>query len=180
MLTNDTDVDNTPAQLSVSAIRTGGTEGSGTAGTVGSGLVGAHGTLTIAANGSYTYVVNESDAAVQALNSGGTLTDSFNYTVKDPAPGNLTDIAVLTVTINGADDAPVGVNDTGVGVAAIEKGGTANGTAGSNATGNVLTNDTRRRQHQCQLAVSAIRAGGDRRLRHGRHAGLRPRGRTAR
>ena len=105
VLTNDTDVDNTNASLVVSAIRAGGTEGAGTAGTLGSGLVGAHGTLTLNANGTYTYVVNENDAAVQALNTGGTLTDSFNYTVKDP--GNLTDTAVLTITINGANDAPV-------------------------------------------------------------------------
>ncbi|MEY9702464.1 VCBS repeat-containing protein [Bradyrhizobium diazoefficiens] len=105
VLTNDTDVDNTNASLVVSAIRTGAVEGSGTAGTLGSSLVGAHGTLTLNANGSYTYVVNDSDSAVQALNSGQTITDSFNYAVKDP--GNLTDTAVLTVTINGANDAPV-------------------------------------------------------------------------
>src|SRR5678816_2956980 len=55
------------------------------------------------ANGSYTYVVNNSDAAVQALNVGGTITDSFNYTVRDP--GGLTDTAVLTVTITGSNDA---------------------------------------------------------------------------
>jgi T1SS-143 domain-containing protein len=47
---------------------------------------------------------------VQALNSGGTLTDSFTYTVGDP--GLLTDLAQLTVTIAGANDAPVAVADT--------------------------------------------------------------------
>jgi VCBS repeat-containing protein len=104
VLSNDTDVDNTNASLVVSAIRTGAVEGSGTAGTLGSGLTGAHGTLTLNANGTYTYVINETDAAVQALNVGQTLTDSFNYTVKDP--GNLTDTAVLTITINGAYDMP--------------------------------------------------------------------------
>ncbi|MCK1575097.1 VCBS domain-containing protein [Bradyrhizobium sp. 174] len=105
VLANDTDVDNTNASLVVSAVRNGAVEGSGSVGTLGSGLVGAHGTLTLNANGSYTYLVNDSDSAVQALNSGQTITDSFNYTVKDP--GNLTDTAVLTVTINGANDAPV-------------------------------------------------------------------------
>src|SRR5207249_2522526 len=85
VLTNDTDVDTAHASLVVSAIRTGATEGAGTAGTVGSGLVGSHGTLTVNADGSYTYVVNNNnnDAAVQALNVGQTLTDSFNYTVSD-------------------------------------------------------------------------------------------------
>src|SRR5204863_37234 len=109
VLANDTDVDNTNAQLSVSAIRTGATEGAGTAGTVGSGLTGAHGTLTVNGDGSYSYAVNNSDAAVQALNVGQTITDSFNYTVSD---GSLSDTAVLTITINGADDAPIGVNDS--------------------------------------------------------------------
>ncbi|RUY94814.1 hypothetical protein EN974_22975, partial [Mesorhizobium sp. M7A.F.Ca.CA.001.12.2.1] len=102
VLTNDSDVDS--ASLTVSSIRTGGAEGGGTAGSLGVGLVGAHGTLTIAANGSYTYVVNENDSTVQALNTGGSTTDTFNYTVSD---GSLTDMAVLTVTINGANDAPV-------------------------------------------------------------------------
>ncbi|MBR1155264.1 VCBS domain-containing protein [Bradyrhizobium sp. JYMT SZCCT0428] len=150
VITNDTDVDS--GSLTVSAIRTGGTEGAGTAGSLGVGLVGAHGTLTIAANGSYTYVVNENDSAVQALNSGGTITDSFNYTVND---GSLTDTAVLTVTINGANDAPVGANDSGT---ATEKGGTANGSGGSNATGNVITNDTD--VDNGSRTVSAIRTGG--------------------
>ncbi|MGX5844399.1 beta strand repeat-containing protein, partial [Mesorhizobium sp. ArgA1] len=102
VLTNDTDVDS--ASLTVTGIRTGGVEGAGTAGSVGLGLVGAHGTLTLNSDGSYTYVVNEGDTAVQALNAGGSTTDTFNYTVSD---GSLTDTAVLTVTINGANDAPV-------------------------------------------------------------------------
>ena len=110
VLTNDTDVDTPAANLTVSAIRLGGTEGSGTAGTVGTALVGTYGTLTLNANGSYTYVVNNNNAAVQALAVGQTLTESFNYTVSD---GSLSDIAVLTITINGANDAPVATNDTG-------------------------------------------------------------------
>src|SRR5262249_3389445 len=108
VLTNDTDVDNTLAQLSVSAIRTGATEHAGTAGAVGAALTGAHGTLTLNANGTYTYVVNDSVPTVQALNAGDTLTDSLNSPLSD---GCLTATQVLTVTINGADDAPVAVND---------------------------------------------------------------------
>src|SRR5205823_2788637 len=159
VLANDTDVDNTPAQLSVTAIRTGGVEGSGSAGTVGSALVGAHGTLTLGSDGSYSYAVNNSDAAVQGLNVGQTITDSFNYTVSD---GSLTDTAVLTITINGADDAPVGVDDSSASAgatAALEAGGTNNGTAGSNATGNVLANDTDVDNTNVQLSVSAVRSG---------------------
>src|SRR5262249_60002960 len=110
---------------------------------------------------SYSYVVNNNDTAVQALNAGQSITDSFNYTVKDP--GGLTDTAVLTITINGVDDAPVANNDAGV---ATEAGGTLNGTAGSNATGNVILGDatggvadTDVDNATNTLTVSAIRTG---------------------
>ncbi|MCP9823492.1 VCBS domain-containing protein [Cyanobium sp. L1E-Cus] len=139
VLLNDTDVDagDTPAlNGSVSAIRTGAGEGSGTAGTVGTGLAGLYGTLTINANGSYIYVVDNSNPAVDALDPGATLIESFNYTVRD-RPGGLSDIGVLTITITGVNDAPIANNDTGI---AVEAGGTSN-TDGSNATGNVISND---------------------------------------
>ena len=154
----DTDVDNTTASLVVASFRTGATEGAGTAGTLGSGLVGAHGTLTLNSDGSYSYVVNEADGAVQLLNVGGTITDSFNYTVQDP--GGLTDTAVLTITIHGADDAPVANNDAG---SATEAGGTNNATAGSNATGNVITTgpgtDTDVDNTTASLVVASFRTG---------------------
>jgi VCBS repeat-containing protein len=82
----------------------GGTEGTGTAGTVGAALAGQFGSLTLNANGGYTYAVDNANATVQALKASGTLTESFNYTVTD---GSLTDTATLTITINGANDAPV-------------------------------------------------------------------------
>jgi VCBS repeat-containing protein len=106
VLGNDTDAD-AGSTLVVTSLRTGSTEGAGTPGVLGAALVGAHGTLTLNANGSYSYVVNDSDAAVQALNVGQTLTDSFNYTASD---GGLSDTAMLTVTINGADDAPTNID----------------------------------------------------------------------
>ncbi len=140
VLLNDTDVDagDTPSlNGSVSAIRTGAVEGSGTAGSVGTGLAGLYGTLTINANGSYIYVVDNSNPAVDALDPGATLIESFNYTVRD-RPGGLSDIGVLTITITGVNDAPIANNDTGI---AVEAGGTLNGTAGSNASGNVISND---------------------------------------
>ncbi|WP_374482033.1 tandem-95 repeat protein, partial [Zoogloea sp.] len=101
VLTNDTDVDNGSTKV-VSAIRVGGTEGAGTAGSLGSGLDGSYGTLTLNTNGSYTYTVNET--AANSLAAGTTVTDSFNYTVSD---GSLTDTAVLSITVTGANDAPV-------------------------------------------------------------------------
>ncbi len=83
VLTNDTDADTGSAGLTVTAVRTGATEGAGTAGTLGSALVGTYGSLTLNANGTYSYVVNNSNATVQALAVGQTLTESFNYTLSD-------------------------------------------------------------------------------------------------
>jgi VCBS repeat-containing protein len=69
---------------------------------------GEYGTLVIAADGSYTYTIDDEDDAVQALNAGGTLVETFSYTVSDGSDlENGTDTATLTITINGANDAPV-------------------------------------------------------------------------
>jgi VCBS repeat-containing protein len=64
--------------------------------------------------------------------SGQTLTDSFTYTVQDA--GGLTDTAQLSVTVQGANDAPVGVADDGSAAATQTKTITA--------TNGVLANDT--------------------------------------
>ena len=61
----DTDADGDT--LTVTAVRLGGTEGSGSAGSVGSALTGTYGQLTLNANGSYTYVANQ--AAADALDA---------------------------------------------------------------------------------------------------------------
>jgi len=47
----------------------------------GSSLTGAYGSLSIAANGAYTYTVNNSNATVNALLPGSTLTETFMYKV---------------------------------------------------------------------------------------------------
>ncbi|MGX1362261.1 VCBS domain-containing protein [Bradyrhizobium elkanii] len=136
VLTNDTDVDASDTKI-VAGVTAGTTSASLSSG-AGTDVVGAHGTLHLNADGSYTYTVNNDDAAVQGLRTAGqTLTDTFSYTVTDAS--GATDTTTLTVTIHGANDAPVAVADTGD---ATEAGGVANGTAGSNATGNVLSNDT--------------------------------------
>ncbi len=69
--------------------------------------------------------------------TGQTLTDAFVYTMTDTI--GATSQATLTITITGVNDTPIAVDDTGT---AVESGGLNNGMAGSNATGNVLTNDT--------------------------------------
>ncbi|MBF0189573.1 MAG: DUF4347 domain-containing protein [Magnetococcales bacterium] len=128
LVTNDV----TTGTKTVTAIRTGNVAGGGVAGTVGSALSGSYGALTVLASGSFTYVIDETNSTVNALQSGQSLSDVFNYTLSD---GSLTDIALLTVTLQGANDTPLGVNDTAT---AIETGSSS----GSNATGNLLTNDS--------------------------------------
>jgi VCBS repeat-containing protein len=98
VLSGDTD-DDTDAYLTVSAIRIGSSEGSGTAGTIGSALTGSYGALTMAADGTYTYVAGSSAG-----------TDSFNYTVTDEF--GATDIATLTITVNAVNNAPTASNST--------------------------------------------------------------------
>jgi VCBS repeat-containing protein len=76
-------------------------------------LQGQYGTLTLQADGGYVYAVDNQHADVQALHPDHdgrqTLTDTFTYTVED---GGLlgddisSDTAALTVTVQGANDAP--------------------------------------------------------------------------
>lgn len=108
-LRNDNDggngVDNDPetvlADLRITEIGpVGGTTESIPAGGV--TVNGQYGTLTIHPDGSYTYVLNESNATVNSLGTGDTLTDVFDYTLADE--DGLTDTAQLTITINGRTD----------------------------------------------------------------------------
>ena len=142
VLTNDSDVDTPHAALVVSAV-------AGVGGNVGMAVAGSYGSVTLNADGSYSYVIDNTNATVEALNVGGTLTDSFSYQVSDGQGGVAS--ATLTVTIHGTDDAPVAVADAG---SATEAGITA----GSNATGNVLTNDSDVDTPHAALVVSAVTA----------------------
>ncbi|WNV09235.1 VCBS domain-containing protein [Tardiphaga sp. 709] len=153
VLSNDSDVDDLQTSLVVSGVRVGT---AGSTGTVGSTLTGAHGSLVLNANGTYTYVIDETDAQVQALNVNGTITDTFTYTVRDPS--GAIDTAQLTITINGANDAPVATDDTG---SATEKGGVSNGSGGVTATGNVRTNDSDVDNTTSSLVISAVRTGAE-------------------
>ena len=161
VLSNDTDVDGGEIAAdpigygeskAVNSVRTGATEGAGTTGTLGSELRGNYGWLTLGANGQYTYRLDNSMAEVQALRAGNQLTDSFNYSVIDAS--GATDIAVLNITIQGANDAPVASNDTAF---AVEAGGLNNTTPGTNPSGNVLANDNDVDLNGEQLSVSGVR-----------------------
>ncbi len=90
-----------------------------------------------------------------SLNYNGTINDAITFRAWDQSSGSngslsdattnggttafsaLTDTAALT--INAVNDNPIAVADN---VTAVEAGGVGNGTAGTNPTGNVLTNDT--------------------------------------
>ncbi len=122
VITNDTDADGD--SLNVSRV-------AGVAGNVGSTINGTYGTIRINSTGTYQYTLNNANSTVNALNTGQTLTERFDYTVSD---GSASDVGRLTITINGRTDnrAPVAVNDS--------RSVTENGT--NPVTGNVLTNDT--------------------------------------
>ena len=85
-LTN-TDVDDPPNTFTVVSSPTASAKG--------------FGTFTMTANGVWAYTVDQSNHTVQALNVGDKLTDSFTVTTVDGTP------QVITVTINGANDAAV-------------------------------------------------------------------------
>ena len=67
---------------------------------------GDYGTLTITATGAWTYTLDNSRDEIQGLGAGETLTDTLMVTNAD----GVTAISV-TITINGAADAPVAVDD---------------------------------------------------------------------
>ncbi|MBN8843528.1 MAG: VCBS domain-containing protein [Sphingomonadales bacterium] len=102
-----------------------------TVGTLGTALAGAHGTITLAVDGSYRYDLDPNDPAVIALDSNETLTETFQYTVRD-ADGDAS-TATITISITGANDFPIARADTNW---------VLDGPSGSDpsATGNVLQN----------------------------------------
>ena len=111
-----TEVDNPPDDWTAVATPTPGDNG--------------YGTYTLTAAGVWTYTLDNSNAAVQALSTGDTLTDTFTATTIDGTP------QLVTITIHGTDDAAVISGDfTGT---VLEAGGVANGTPGiPTATGDL-------------------------------------------
>ncbi|MBU1117304.1 MAG: DUF4347 domain-containing protein, partial [Bacteroidetes bacterium] len=105
VLSNDTDMDIGDTKT-VTAVRLGDTVGEGAVGIVGTALTGTYGKLNLAANGDYTYTLDNNSLSVQTLGAGQSLTENFNYTMRDA--NGLTSDAVITVSIHGTNDAPVG------------------------------------------------------------------------
>jgi len=93
--TNDTDIDNTNASLTVTSVAFNFTHVNQTVLAGGTVVTGGFGKLTIKPDGTYTYVADQEGLVV-----GQVVTDKFDYTVRDP--GGATSTAQLTVTITGS------------------------------------------------------------------------------
>jgi len=99
---------------------------------------GLTGSLTDNSDGTFNYNPNNQ---YEALDTGETASTSFTYTIREVAPfTSYTDTATVTIEIQGANDAPVAVDDGtsgfGNGFVTVNEGATIN-------TGlSVLTNDS--------------------------------------
>ncbi|WP_271585306.1 VCBS domain-containing protein [Bradyrhizobium sp. CCBAU 45389] len=91
----------------------------------------SYGSFTITTAGVWTYTLDNNSTAVQALNNGATLTDSFTVTSADGTA------QTVTITINGSNDGAVISGTTSGSV--IEAGGVANGTPGTPTATGTLT-----------------------------------------
>jgi VCBS repeat-containing protein len=67
----------------------------------GTASLGGYGTYQVQSNGTWTYTLDNSHADVQALKTGQTMIDTFTVTSADGTTSK-----TITVTINGADEAP--------------------------------------------------------------------------
>src|SRR5439155_557714 len=92
---------------------------------------GGYGTFTMTGSGVRRDTLDNGNRAVQALNAGDTLTDSFTGATIDGTP------QVVMITINGINDAAV-ISGTAVG-AVVEAGGVANTMPGTLAATGTLT-----------------------------------------
>jgi VCBS repeat-containing protein len=128
----DTDVDNTANTFQAVSSATASTNG--------------YGTYTIDASGHWTFNVNDSNGTVQALNVGGSLTDSFTIHSADGTA------QTVTVTIYGANDAAVITGTTTGNV--VESGGALfSGTP--TASGSVDDTDVDNTSHQFTAVATA-------------------------
>ena len=101
---------------------------------------GSYGQLTLNADGSFSYVLNTGLAAVQGLDEGEQLSETFSYTMQD-ADGDPS-TAQLTITITGSNDAP---SLSVIGAQVFEAGLVAGSDASANsefATGSFTLGDT--------------------------------------
>ena len=89
----------TSGALTIADVDAGQSSFAPQAGTAGSN---GYGSFTLAADGSWTYTADNSQAAIQQLGAGQSLTDSFTAVSLDGTASQ-----VVTVTITGTNDVPV-------------------------------------------------------------------------
>ena len=145
VLDNDTDADPVDTKTVVAL------NGSGTL----TGATAEGGSVTIGADGSYTYTP---PAAFQALSTGQSDTDSFQYTMSDAA--NAQSSATVNLTVNGVSDAPTAGADSfdAIGNTGLFVGTTRPATQAGREiiTGSVLTNDSDPDSPQANLVVEPV------------------------
>ncbi|WP_376696944.1 beta strand repeat-containing protein [Wenzhouxiangella sp. EGI_FJ10305] len=116
------------------------TEVNGVPGNVGAQITLASGALlTVDTSGAFIYDPN---GQFESLAVGDTATDTFDYTISD---GIASDSATVTITINGANDAPVANVDartTGEASVLVASDADGTGTDGDSSDDGVLVNDT--------------------------------------
>jgi len=144
VLSNDTDVDagDTKTVVTIQAGTGSGTASSVPASSTGEtgyvAVAGQYGTLRIGADGSYRYLVDENNATVQALRTAAnTVQDVFTYTMEDGQ--GATASSTLTITVEGANDAPTLVRVSNLSVTELT-GATPN-TTGVVNVGTLTTDD---------------------------------------
>ncbi len=99
-------------------------------------------TYSLTNNAGGRFAVNSTTGQITVAN--GSLLDfetntSYSIVVRATDQGGLNFDRTMTINGTNVNEAPAAIADTAT---AIEAGGVANGTAGTNPTGNVLTNDT--------------------------------------
>ncbi|MCE2681021.1 MAG: VCBS domain-containing protein, partial [Burkholderiales bacterium] len=136
---------------------------SSTNASTGTPITGTYGILTLGADGSYSYAVTNGNASVQALRTASDkLYDTFTYSIKDSS--NNTSSAKLTVTIEGANDNPVAVDDFNTAKVTLLSDSTAYSSTdplGKTATGNVLPNDTDVDQYGESKTINGVAASAN-------------------
>ena len=109
------------------------TTGDGRTTTDSATVTGLYGSLLIDDHGSFAYTVTNSNTTVNALQVGQTLTETFSYQVKNTLSPTGYSWSTLTITIQGTNDPPTAVTDTGA---------TLTEDSVTSTSGNVTTNDT--------------------------------------
>ena len=96
---------------------------------------GTYGDFTIGAGGTWTYTLNDADPQTNALDDEDTSYDTFTVTAIDDDSATAT--AVVTVTVQGANDAP---DITSVEDGLVTEGGASTDTGTVSAIGGKLGN----------------------------------------